>query len=141
MKLFSIGVCTLAWIFGLPAAMAVLGRSDYLCTIERFSQAEGDFGPIYKIVTDGLLGKQFTIDRATGITVGALKNSTDSIPTVIDPGDSENSFKVMSSVGVDRGMRGTTLTALNVLEHLPGKKKPFVYLINDGVFFGTCESF
>ncbi|WP_426112032.1 hypothetical protein [Pseudomonas sp. DSP3-2-2] len=140
-KSFSICLCAFAWGFGLQASAALLGRLDYLCTIERFSQAEGDSGPIYKIVTEGLIGKQFTIDRATGITVGALKNSTDSVPTVIDPGDTDNSFKVMSSVGVERGMPGTTLTALNVLEYLPGKKKPFVYLINDGVFFGTCESF
>lgn len=47
--------------------------NDYRCTIERFSQAQGDSGPTYKILSENFVGKQFTVDRMTGITIGALK--------------------------------------------------------------------
>ncbi len=114
---------------------------DYRCTIERFSQAQGDEGPYYKMLSDNFVGKQFTVDRASGITVGALKNSTDSKPAVIDRGNSENSFKVVSVLSADQGMPGTSVTALNVMEFVKGKRKPFNFMINDGVFFGTCEQF
>jgi len=115
--------------------------NDYRCTIERFSQAQGDSGPTFKLLSEGFVGKQFTVDRMSGITVGALKNSTDSQPTVIDRGDRENSFKVVSMLSADRGMPGTTVTALNVMEFVEGSRKPFNFMINDGVFFGTCEPF
>ena len=128
-------------VLNIGNAHASQGGDDYLCTIERFSQAQGDVGPSYKMIKDNLVGKQFTVDRVSGITVGTLKNSTDSKPAVIDRGNSENSFKVVSVVSADRGMPGTSVTALNVMEFIGGNKKPFNYMINDGVFFGTCEPF
>lgn len=115
--------------------------NDYRCTIERFSQAQGDSGSTYKILSENFVGKQFTVDRMSGITVGALKNSTDSQPTVIDRGNGENSFKVVSMLCADQGMPGTAVTALNVMEFVEGNRKPFNFMINDGVFFGTCEPF
>ena len=115
--------------------------NDYRCTIERFSQAQGDNEPTYKILSESIVGKQFTVDRMSGITVGVLKNSTNAQPTVIDRGNRENSFKVVSTLSADQGMPGTTITALNVMEFVEGNSKPFNFMINDGVFFGTCESF
>ena len=133
-------VCSMI-ILSIGNSNASQGGEDYLCTIERFSLAEGDAGASYEMLKNGVVGQQFTIDRASGITVGTLKNSTDSKPTVIDRGNDENSFKVVSMVSADRGMRGTTVTALNVKEFVKGNKKPFNYMINDAVFFGTCVPF
>lgn len=128
-------------IFSIGNVNASQASDDYRCTIERFSQAQGDVGPSYKMLKESFVGKQFTVDRASGITVGALKNSTNSKPTVIDRGNRENSFKVVSMLGADQGMPGTTVTALNVMEFVEGNRKPFNFMINDGVFFGTCEPF
>ncbi len=44
-------------------------------------------------------------------------------------------------VSTSQRLTGTTVTALNVMEFLEGERKPFNYMINDAVFFGTCESF
>jgi hypothetical protein len=122
-------------------ASASTGGGDYRCTIERFSQAQGDVGSTYQLLSTSFVGKQFTIDRSSGITAGALKNSVGATPKVIDRGNKDNSFKVVSSIGSEQGMPGTTLTALNVMEFIEGNKKPFNFMINDGVFFGTCEAF
>jgi len=128
-------------VFSIGNVNASQGGDDYRCTVERFSQAQGDVGPSYKMLKESFVGKQFTVDRASGITVGALKNSTNSKPTVIDRGNRENSFKVVSMLSADQGMPGTTVTALNVMEFVEGNRKPFNFMINDGVFFGTCEPF
>lgn len=128
-------------IISIGNVNASQGGDDYRCVIERFSQAQGDIGPSYKMLKEGFVGKQFTVDRASGITVGALKNSTNSSPTVIDRGNRENSFKVVSMLSADQGMPGTTVTALNVMEFVEGNRKPFNFMINDAVFFGTCEPF
>jgi hypothetical protein len=128
-------------IISIGNVNASQGGDDYRCTIERFSQAQGDIGPSYKMLKEGFVGKQFTVDRASGITVGVLKNSTNSSPTVIDRGNRENSFKVVSMLSADQGMPGTTVTALNVMEFVEGSRKPFNFMINDAVFFGTCEPF
>ncbi|MDY1103254.1 hypothetical protein [Pseudomonas aeruginosa] len=113
----------------------------YRCTIERFTQAQGDDVPSYTMLKEAAIGKQFTIDRSSGVTAGALRNSTDAKPFVIDRGDNGNSFKAVSMVSTSQGLPGTTVTALNVMEFLDGERKPFNYMINDAVFFGTCESF
>ena len=130
-------------VFLLAVGIATDSRAgeDYRCTIERYSSAEGDSGPAYKMLLGAVVGKQFTVDRSSGITIGALKNSVGSKPRVIDRGNQQNSFKVVSVIGADAGMPGTQVTALNVMEFVAGDKKPFNYMIDDGVFFGTCEPF
>ena len=80
------------------------------------------------------LGKQFAVDRSSGVTVGTLKNSVDSKPQMIDRGSKENSFKVVSAAGPDEFLPGSIVSALNVMEFVADGKKPFNFMINDGVF-------
>lgn len=133
--------CIAAFLLAIGIATDSRAGEDYRCTIERYSSAEGDSGPTYKMLRSSFVGKQFTVDRSSGITIGALKNSVGSKPRVIDRGNQENSFKVVSVISADVGMPGTQITALNVMEFVAGDTKPFNYMINDGVFFGTCEPF
>jgi hypothetical protein len=114
---------------------------DYICTIERVSQATGDFGSTYELLNKVFVGRQFTVDRTSGVTIGTLKNSLNSKPMIIDPGSSENSFKVVSAITASQNFPGTFVTALNVMGFVDGEKKPFNYMINDEVYFGTCVSF
>lgn len=134
-----LGVTVSALATFCTAASPIL--EDYRCTVERFSQAQGDSGPSYESLKKAFIGLQFTVDRASGITVGALKNSIWSKPRVVDQGSQDNSFKVMSYISSDTGMPGTQITALNIMEFIAGDKKPFNYMINDIVYFGTCEAF
>lgn len=56
-------------LLGKPAQV----RSDYRCTIERVSQSDDDFSTL-ELLRKGYVGKQFTIERRTGLMAGALKN-------------------------------------------------------------------
>ena len=114
---------------------------DYICKIERVSQATGDIGSTYELLNKVFVGRQFTVDRVSGVTIGTLKNSLHSKPEVIDPGSSENSFKVVSAITASQNFPGTLVTALNIMGFVDGEKKPFNYMINDVVYFGTCVSF
>ena len=137
----SILPCVAALLLTVGIAADSRAGEDYRCTIERYSSAEGDSAPTYKMLQGSFVGKQFTVDRSSGITVGALKNSVDSKPQVVDRGSKDNSFKVVSAASADEFLPGSIVSALNVMEFVAGGKKPFNFMINDGVFFGTCEPF
>lgn len=137
----SILPCVAALLLTVGIAADSRAGEDYRCTIERYSSAEGDSAPTYKMLQGSFVGKQFTVDRSSGITVGALKNSVDSKPQVVDRGSKDNSFKVISAASADEFLPGSIVSALNVMEFVAGGKKPFNFMINDGVFFGTCEHF
>ncbi|MCU7250821.1 hypothetical protein [Pseudomonas koreensis] len=141
MQVSSFSICCTLMLLSCYTATATAGSDDYICTIERFSQAMGDVGPAYQLLKDEYVGRQFTVDRSSGVTIGALKNAVDSKPKIIDSGSSDNSFKVISAVPASQYYRGTLVTALNVMVFVEGEKKPFSYMINDAVYFGTCVSF
>lgn len=82
----------------------------------------GDEGPTYQLIKNAYVGRQFTVDRSSGVTIGALKNAVDSKPEIIDSGSSENSFKVLSAVPASLNYAGTLVTALNVMEFVEGEK-------------------
>lgn len=137
----SILPCGVALLLTIGISAPSLAGNDYRCTIERYSRAGGDTGPTYKMLQGMYVGQQFTVDRSSGVTIGILKNNVDTKPLVIDRGSKENSFKVVSSGGTDEFHAGSTVSALNVMEFVAGRKKPFNYLFNDDVFFGICEPF
>lgn len=116
--------------------------NDYRCTIERISLAQGDNGPTYDLYRQNYVGKEFTIERVSGLMTGVLKNSYVTKPQVIDSGSNSNSFKVVTTMRLGEGAgAGSNVYALTVLEYEKTSKKPFIYLDNDMVFFGQCEHF
>ena len=127
----------------LLISASVQANADYKCTIKRISTAEDAPNPTLKLYEkEGYIGKQFTVEKETGNMVGALKNSYATRPQVIDSGSHENSFKVVTTMRLYEGAgRGTNIYALTISEYVKSTKKPFVFLENDVVFFGTCEHF
>lgn len=127
---------------GMVAVIAVLGAGnawalpDYRCTIERSeSVAESSLANLY-------VGKQFTVERNTGLMAGALKNSYFTDPQVIDYGSSENSYKVVTTMRKEQGAgAGSTVFALTINEYKDGARKPFIFLANLDVYMGWCEHF
>jgi len=88
------------------------------------------------------IGKQFNVERNTGLMAGALKNSYVTEPQVIDHGSSENSYKVVTTMRKDQGAgAGSSLFALTINEYADGVRKPFVFLSDSDVYFGWCEHF
>lgn len=128
-----------SWIVALFAMIGAASASaavDYRCTVERVVAAsEGESNQVY-------IGKQFTVDRQTGLMIGALKNSYVTEPQVIDHGSLETSFKVVTTMRKDQGAGASSnIYALTINEYQNGSRKPFIFLNNDEAFLGWCEHF
>lgn len=88
------------------------------------------------------VGKEFSVDRRTGTMVGALKNAYVTKPVVIDFGSDTNSFKVVTTMKKDQGAgAGSNVYVLIVKEFASSRQKPFTFLDNTDLFFGTCVYF
>ncbi len=116
--------------------------TDYRCTVERVYDADGDKSPLIDGQRKLYIGKEFTVDRRSGVMVGALKNSYVTEPVVIDRGSEDNSFKAVTTMRRDQGVgAGSTIYALVVKEYVEKPQKPFVFLTDDTVYFGSCVHF
>jgi len=81
------------------------------------------------------VGQEFTVDRVTGRMTGALRNSFDAKPQVVDQGSKDSAFKVVTTEKVHVG---SIVFALVIDEFVASSRKPFVFLRNTDVFFGSC---
>jgi hypothetical protein len=115
--------------------------TDYRCTIERIYDADNEKSQI-AFQRNQYIGKQFTVDRRSGVMIGALRNSFMTKPVVVDSGSKDDSFKVVTTMRRDQGIgAGSNIYALVVNEHVDSPKKPFSFLMNDTVYFGGCVHF
>lgn len=115
---------------------------DYQCKVERIDTASTVPSTSRKYQEEEHVGKQFTVERRTGLMAGVLKNSYTTKPTVIDHGSTENSYKVVSTMRRDEGAGlGSNIYALTINEFEQSPKKSFIFLKNDFVYFGHCEHF
>lgn len=111
---------------------------DYRCLVERVVTADPSTQPLEQ---KWYVGEQFTVDRRTGVMVGALKNLSPTRPIVVDLGSSENSYKVVTiqEQGLGRGPGHASL--LVIKEFVDAPKKPFLFADDDRAYFGTCTHF
>ena len=129
----NVGVKAVA-LLALAGATNVWAAEDFRCTIESTVAAKEK--PINRI----FIGKQFTVERRTGLMAGALKNSYVTDPQVIDYGSTENSYKAVATIRKDQGAGvGSSIYALTINEYDKGDRKPFIFLQNDEAFLGWCE--
>ncbi|MDT9678205.1 hypothetical protein F6R97_27210 [Pseudomonas sp. JV414] len=120
----------------LAATTNAWAAEDYRCTIESTVAAKEK--PINRIY----IGKQFTVERRTGLMAGALKNSYVTDPQVIDYGSTENSYKAVATMRKDQGAGvGSSIYALTINEYDESDRKAFIFLQNDEAFLGWCEHF
>lgn len=129
----NVGVKAVA-LLALAGATNVWAAEDFRCTIESTVAAKEK--PINRI----FIGKQFTVERRTGLMVGALKNSYVTDPQVIDYGSTENSYKAVATMRKDQGAGvGSSIYALTINEYDESERKPFFFMQNDEAFLGWCE--
>ena len=120
---------------------AAMAGDDYKCTVERVHASDEDSAD-YLLSSKAFTGSDFTVDRATGLMVGPLKNSFATKPQVIDRGSKSNSFKVVTTLSLGQGAGyGSNVYTLIIDEYVDGPKKPFVFLENAIVYFGHCVHF
>jgi hypothetical protein len=123
-------------VLTLAATTNAWASMDYRCTIESTVAAREK--PINRVY----IGKQFTVERRTGLMAGALKNSYVTDPQVIDYGSIENSYKAVATMRKDQGAGvGSSIYALTINEYDEGDRKSFIFLQNDEAFLGWCEHF
>ena len=126
----------------LTFARGVVASDDYRCTIERVVTPTHDSDSVQKMLTAQYVSKSFTVERRTGLMAGALKNSFEKPPLVVDQGSKANSYKVIATLKVgEPGVVGSSVKVLVVNEFSAGAKKPFLYLDLDVVYSGTCEHY
>lgn len=117
------------------------GAQDYRCTVHTLV-APGMSAKVFEMQTNIHVGKQFTVERRTGVMAGVLKNAYVTKPEVIDSGSDQNSFKVVNTLRVGQaGAVGSNVYTLVVSEHETSPHKPFIFLENDVVYTGICEHF
>lgn len=126
----------------LAVTTAVHAQTDYRCVIERVEHMNNASSSVTEMFDRVYIGKEFTVERRTGLMVGVLKNSSASTtPEIVDAGSKENSFKVVSIVRAGDAGPGSAVVLLTVEEFAEGEKKPFLFVQTDIVFFGTCVHF
>jgi hypothetical protein len=125
-------------IFSLSySAFSFAASKDYKCIITN-AVVPNAKGELYEIGDSSVIGKEFTVDRGTGIMAGTLKNNQVNAPVIIDIGSTENSFKAVTTM---RGSRTSNVHALTIQEFIKDNKKPFVYLHDATVFYGVCTHY
>jgi len=134
------------WIFGLFLPFLVVysanAGTDYHCTIQKVVTADAMPNSTLKLHEKTYIGQKFSVERKTGVMVGALKNSYTTKPQIIDFGSKDNSFKVVTTMRLEEGVgAGSNIYALTINEYESSPTKPFIFLSNDVVFFGSCEHF
>lgn len=133
----------LAYVLGLPIGqLNAQTLQDYRCRIELVTMP----GLVPKASADfwqkTYVGKEFSVERRTGVMAGALKNSFVTKPEVIDQGSEMNSFKVVATMRRDQGAgAGSNVYLLVIREFEKGAEKPFLFIDNDEIYSGTCKHF
>jgi hypothetical protein len=115
---------------------------DYRCTIERVDSAAAGAKPSFEFQQKNYVGKDFTVERRTGLMAGAFKNSYLTKPQVVDLGSADNAYKVVTTLRRDQGAGvGSNVYALVINEYEKAQIKPFLFMENNDVYFGTCVHF
>lgn len=129
-------------LFSLLMAALNGHAQDYKCTINRIASSDDSEPKQVAFRNKTFVGKEFTVERRTGLMAGMLKNSFITRPVVVDSGSTENSFKVVTTMSREQGLgAGTNVFVLVVKEYAPEQRKPFTFLENDVAYFGTCVHF
>jgi hypothetical protein len=125
----------------LPLLSFAQSGADYRCRIEHITMP-GVPKSSMEFWQKAYEGKEFTVDRQTGIMAGTLKMSSTTKPLVIDAGSDQNSFKAVTTMRRDQGAgAGSNVYVLVIREFAKGPGKPFLFVDNEDTFVGTCEHF
>ncbi|EOX1578104.1 hypothetical protein ACPD0P_003388 [Vibrio cholerae] len=115
----------------------VFALDDYKCLIKN-AVTVGSNGELKELGDKFVIDKLFTVNRRTGDMTGSIKNNYVTTPSVLDYGSSENSFKAIATM---KNEITTNVYVLTIEEFDDSPQKPFVFLSNSDVFYGTCEHF
>tara|TARA_R110001583_G_scaffold100526_2_gene246567 strand:+ start:176 stop:580 length:405 start_codon:yes stop_codon:yes gene_type:complete len=124
-------------LFAVLFSAGVFALEDYKCLINNAVTVDSN-GNLKEIGDKSIIDKMFTVNRLSGDMAGPIKNNYLTTPNVLDYGSTENSFKAVTLMKNDIT---TNVYVLTIEEFAETPKKPFVFLSNSDVFYGTCEHF
>ena len=128
------------FIIACLLAGGVEAADDYRCSIEKRIKASLESSAIQKVQEMAHIGKEFTVERATGIMAGALFNAFTSDPEIVDDGSTGSAYKVVSTIKKEEEhVYGSNIYALIINEQDKTAQKSFVFMENDVVYLGRCE--
>lgn len=126
----------------LVAAAQAQTSSDFRCTVHRVIPAPALPTPELEFLRATYVGKDFTVDRRSGVMAGVLKMRSTTQPQVIDFGSADNSFKVVTTMRRDQGAGfGSSVYLLVINTFDRAAEKPFLFTDNATAYTGTCVPF
>lgn len=106
-----------------------LAAPDYRCIIK-------------EVATANNIGREFTVERRSGVIAGAVRNRFFTDPVVVDPGSDSNAYKVVSTLRLGEGEGvGSIATLLTINEYEDTPEKAFLFADGDVAYFGSCVHF
>ncbi|WP_373018665.1 hypothetical protein [Thiomicrorhabdus sp.] len=120
------------------SSSAFSGPYSYACKIAGEYRVESKDGKLTTPKPNAKLyeGKDFNVDRKSGVVLGAIDNSSYEKKVVLDRGSKQQSFKLIwySYTGF-----GAAANYLTIREYEESEKKPFSAIIDWEVLSGTCQ--
>ena len=113
---------------------------DFKCTIKDAVNLESDGSLNHRShLVEWYIGKEFTVNRSTGVITGARLNNSMSgkMPTVYDYLPEENGYKAVTLYKPNN-----TIDYLQINQYVESEEKPFFYKGAFGTMVsGTCSKF
>ena len=116
---------------------SVFASNGYKCTIESAKVLEN--GAITEnAYAKSMLNKEFTVDKGTGRTIGAILNYNEKAePKILDDGSTKGqAYKVITIFGPY-----TTIYYLYVSEYDKEAKKSFMFIKGSDIYSGVCVNY
>lgn len=110
-------------------------ETRYNCTIERAYNLGSSGLKRDRTVERAIESPSFVIERATGTVTGSILENIRFQPTVVAPGDTDNSFQIYWVV---TGRAGSRLRFIEVQEFIDEVDKPFRAIVQNWTYTGHC---
>jgi len=115
-----------------------LAAPDYRCIIKEVATANPSSADTFTFN----IGREFTVERRSGVIAGAVRNRFFTDPVVVDPGSDSNAYKVVSTLRLGEGEGvGSIATLLTINEYEDTPEKAFLFADGDVAYFGSCVHF
>ena len=122
----------------LVTSSVAVAAPDYRCVIKEVATANPSSSDTFTFN----IGREFTVERRSGVIAGAVRNRFFTDPVVVDPGSDSNAYKVVSTLRLGEGEGvGSIATLLTINEYEDTPEKAFLFADGDVAYFGSCVHF
>lgn len=128
----------------LTVLLSLSSQADeYFCLIERVETTPNYAEHVHKMYDAMFFNKSFTVSKLTGEFKGAFDSYMIKKPQIISTGSTIYPFAVNSVIkNLDPTNDDTQplIASLHISEFNKRKRKPFILMINEMVYWGECKN-